>query len=108
MKGNTVQLSDLDWYKEEEKDELFDVSGQFKVAAYILSDMKTAGSKTPDQIRSAWQSAHGAKFEFLNTVFDESDKSDFMDEFMQDSFFDDNRDFVISTLGLGEWVIGKK
>ena len=78
------------------------------MAAYILSDMKTTGSKTADQIRSAWQSAHGEKFEFLNTVFDEADKTDFMDDFMQDGFFDDSRDFVISTLGLGEWVIGKK
>ena len=108
MQASTIQLGDLDWYKEEEKDELFDVSGQFKVAAYVLSDMKAQGTKTPDQIQQAWQSAHGEKFEFLNTVFDETDKSEFKDDFMEDSFFDEHRDFVMSTLGLGEWVVGKK
>lgn len=38
LRKGTIQLTDLVWYKEEEKDELFDVTGQFKVAALILAD----------------------------------------------------------------------
>ena len=50
LSKQTVQLSDIVWYKEEEKDELFDCTGQFKVAALILADMKSEGKDSAEQI----------------------------------------------------------
>ena len=36
LRRGAIQISDLQWYKEEDKDELFDVTGQFKVAALLM------------------------------------------------------------------------
>ena len=36
LRKATIQVEDLQWYNEEDKDELFDVTGQFKVAALLI------------------------------------------------------------------------
>lgn len=51
LRKNFIQLTDLQWYNEEDKDELFDVSGQYKVAALLIADAKKQGGKTDDQIK---------------------------------------------------------
>lgn len=43
MDQEIVKLSDLKWYNEEEKDDLFDVTGQFKLAALILNAQLAKG-----------------------------------------------------------------
>lgn len=66
---DTVKLEKFVWFKEEEKDELFDVNGQFKVAALILADMKK-GKLNDATIEQVWTTAHGASFTHLHTVLD--------------------------------------
>lgn len=43
-----LKLSDLAWFNDNEKDDLFDVTGQFKLAALILNAMMAKGKQTPD------------------------------------------------------------
>ena len=43
IKQGSMQLGDLVWYKEEEKDELFDLRGQFCVAACLLDRLASNG-----------------------------------------------------------------
>lgn len=50
LRNGQIQMSDLQWFNEEDKDDLFDVTGQYKVAALIIADAKKQG-KTEDQIR---------------------------------------------------------
>ena len=43
-----ILLKDLTWFNEEEKEDLFDVTGQFKLAALILNALMAKGKQTPD------------------------------------------------------------
>lgn len=45
FKQRLVQTSDLAWFVEEEKDELFDVKGQYEVAALILEHLARESNK---------------------------------------------------------------
>ena len=61
IKQGTMQMSDLVWYRDEEKDELLDLRGQFNVAACLLDCMANDG-KTKDALTSEFKGAHGAAF----------------------------------------------
>ena len=50
LRKNAIQLTDLQWFNEEDKEDLFDVSGQYKVAALLIADAKKEG-KTDDQVK---------------------------------------------------------
>jgi len=43
-------MTDLQWFNEEDKEDLFDVTGQYKVAALLIADAKKEG-KTDDQVK---------------------------------------------------------
>ena len=36
LRRGAIQIADLQWFNEEDKDELYDVTGQFKVAALLI------------------------------------------------------------------------
>jgi hypothetical protein len=43
IKKGSLQLKDLAWFNEEEKDELFDLRGQYQVAAAVLDNLAKDG-----------------------------------------------------------------
>lgn len=94
-----VQLGDIQWFKEEDKDELFDVSGQMKIAALILQAQVEDGKQTQQQVAADFKKAHNAAFEILRGAF-EDDKNGFKEDFIEKDIKEDYRAFVISTLGI--------
>ena len=94
----SIKLNELVWFKEENKDELFDVHSQYEVAAKVLDCLRESGKQTQDQIAEAWNAAHGESFQVLSEALEEHEKSDL------DSWLEENiamsRDWVKATLGL--------
>jgi len=76
---------------------LFDVSGQYKVAALVLQGLLKAG-KSQSEVEDAFVAAHKASFEFLSGVLD-ADREAF-DDFVKESIDADKSAFVFKTLGL--------
>lgn len=99
MEQDVVKLTDLAWYNEEEKDELFDVSGQFKVAALILSAQMQKGKQEPEQVKSAFLAAHKSAFDHLNSVAMDEDKAG-VKEFIEEKLQADHAVHVLAALGL--------
>lgn len=100
LKQDNLKMSDLIWYKEEEKDELFDLRGQCQVAACILDLLATDGDKTKEKLASDFKTAHGAAFAHMKSVMESNDAEDFVENWMPDNISEANRDFIISALGL--------
>ena len=48
IKKGSLQIKDLAWFNEEEKDELFDLRGQFQVAAAVLDNLAKDGTQTKE------------------------------------------------------------
>jgi len=78
---------------------LFDVSGQFKVAALLIADQKKEAKKTPDQVKAAW-ATHKPAFDFLMTILQEEEKTEIKESFMEEQVDEGDRSFVLSVLGL--------
>lgn len=100
FRQNTLKLNDLSWYNEEDKDLLFDVSGQFKIAALLLDFMLKECNKAQPMLKDEFKRDHDAAFKFLASVIDESDKSSLQDNFLEESISAPNRDFIADVLGL--------
>lgn len=52
FRQNIIQIEDLFWYNEEEKEELYDVSNQYKVAALLLTFLVSECNKSAEMIKS--------------------------------------------------------
>ena len=100
----SLRLTDLEWYKEEEKDELFDLRGQYQVAAAILDSLATNGPQPRDELASAFKSAHGAAFTHMKSASEENNGPEELTEiketWIEENCDEANREFIISTLGL--------
>jgi len=52
FRQNILTIGDLAWYVEEEKEELYDVTNQFKVAALLLTFMATECNMSVESLKS--------------------------------------------------------
>lgn len=100
FKNNTLKISDLVWYNEEEKDELFDVSNQYKIAALVLNFFLTQCNKAPQMLKEEFVRDHGAAFEHLDTVFMDPDRSEFKESFLEEHISASNVGFITEVLKL--------
>lgn len=73
---------------------------QFKIASLVLDFFLTRCNKAPAMLKDDFKKQHGAAFEHLNTVFDENDKSDFMEGFFVEQISASSQAFVKEVLGL--------
>lgn len=99
----SLRLTDLEWYKEEEKDELFDLRGQYQVAAAILDSLATNGPQPRDELANAFKSAHGAAFSHMKSASEENgpeELTEIKETWIEENCDEANREFIISTLGL--------
>ena len=100
LRKQTIQLSDIVWYKEEEKDELFDCTGQFKVAALILADLQSQGKDSAESISKSWSSSHGDAMSVMKDVLQEEEITELKENFIEEHVDEAHREFVLSNLGL--------
>ena len=84
LRDEKVSMGDLVWFNEEEKDELFDVSGQFKLAALILKDQLKSGKSKAD-VKSAFESSSKDAFEFMKGLLDDSGDKETVVEFVTEN-----------------------
>lgn len=100
----SLRLGDLEWYKDEDKDELFDLRGQYQVAAAILDGLATNGPQPRDELASAFKSAHGVAFSHMKSASEENNGPEELTEiketWIEENCDEANREFIISTLGL--------
>lgn len=73
MEKGSLKQEHLAWYKEEEKDELYDLQGQFMVAALVLDYLM--GKADKGKVLADFTASHGVAFEFMAGVMEPSDKS---------------------------------
>lgn len=99
LRRGVIQIADLQWYKEEDKDELFDVTGQFKVAALLIQDARQEDQKTEEQVKQAW-AVHGPAFAALREILSDEEKSELRDSFLAENVTEGNRNLVLTVLGL--------
>lgn len=97
LRKGTIEVKDLTWFNEEDKDDLFDVTGQYKVAALLIADSKK--DKSADQIKQAW-AMHKPAFEVLSGILQDDEKTELKENFFGDNMEKSDRALVLNVLGL--------
>lgn len=101
LKQNSIAMADFVWFVEEEKEDLFDVSNQYKIAALTLNFFLSESNKAPEMLKQEFNKAHAASFDFLGGVLDDTDKEDLREHFIEDNVpMEQNRTLICSVLGL--------
>lgn len=103
MRQGSIKLTDLEWFKEEDKDELFDLRGQYQVAAAVLDGLAAEGKQSKEELSAAFKSAHSAAFAHMKQVSTDNgpeELTEIKESWLEENISEANREFIIGALDL--------